>query len=313
MLAAGAVAAGLSASSGRADAKVVRIASQKGAGTLSILKKRRTLEERLRPLGWSATWAEFPAGPQLLESLNVDGADFGLVGEGPPIFAQAAGADIVYAGTEVASPRAEAIIVPKDSSSKTVADLKGKRVALNKGSNVNYLLVRALEASGLAYHDVQTIYLAPADARAAFERGAVDAWVIWDPYYAATAIDLGARTLADGNGLAGNVSYYMARRQIAEANPQVVEVLLDEIDKVDTWAKTHRAEFAAELSGSLGIPAKVAELWVERLEFGAKSIDATALGEQQKVADAFARIGLIPKRIDVFDASWNRPPRTSPG
>ena len=288
----------------RAKENVFRVASQKGAGILLILQQRGTLEAKLKPLGWSVTWTEFPAGPQLLESLNVGVTDFGLVGEGPPIFAQAAGADIVYVGAEVAAPRNEAIIVPKNSPIKTIADLKGKRVALNKGSDVNYLLIRALEANKLAYGDIEPAYLAPADARAAFERGAVDAWVIWDPYYAAAAIGLGARTIADGTGLAGNVSYYMARRQIAEAYPEVLRGVLAAVDEIDSWAKDHRKEYAAELSDSLGLPASVSEIWVERTEFGAKQIDAATLDEQQRVADAFARIELIPKRINVRDAAW---------
>ena len=112
----------------------------------------------------SVTWTEFQAGPQLLESLNVGATDFGLVGEAPSIFAQAAGANIVYAGFEPASPKNEAIIVPKDSPIRAVTDLKGKRVALNKGSNVNYLIVKALEANGLTYSDIVPAYLAPADA-----------------------------------------------------------------------------------------------------------------------------------------------------
>jgi sulfonate transport system substrate-binding protein len=290
--------------SARAEEKVFRVASQKGAGILLILKERGTLERKLRPLGWSVTWTEFPAGPQLLESLNVGVTDFGLVGEGPPIFAQAAGADIVYVGAEVPAPRTEAIIVPKSSPLKTVADLKGKRVALNKGSDVNYLLIRALEANGLTYGDVEPAYLAPADARAAFERGSVDAWVIWDPYYAAAAIGLGARTIVDGTGLAGNIAYYMARRQIAEANPHVVEAVLAALDEIDVWAKDHRKEFAAELTESLGIPAKVSELWAERSAFGARPIDEATLAEQQRVADAFAKIALIPKPINVRDAIW---------
>jgi TRAP-type uncharacterized transport system substrate-binding protein len=72
--------------------------------------------------------------------------------------------------------------VQKDSSIKTVADLKGKKIGLNKGSNVHYLLVRALDKAGLKYTDVELVFLPPADGRAAFEKSAVDAWVIWEPY-----------------------------------------------------------------------------------------------------------------------------------
>ena len=171
------------ARAGAAD-KVLRIGVQK-YGTLVLLRERGSLEQRLAPLGWQVSWTEFPAGPQLLEGLNVGAIDLGTTGEAPPIFAQAAGADLVYVGYEPPAPRGEAILVPKDSPIATPLDLKGRKVALNKGSNVHYLLVRVLDRAGLAYGDIEPVYLPPADARAAFERGAVDAWAIWDPFLAA--------------------------------------------------------------------------------------------------------------------------------
>jgi sulfonate transport system substrate-binding protein len=193
----------LAAITARADEKVIRIGYQK-YGTLILLKAKGSLEARLKPLGYRVAWAEFPAGPPLLEALNAGAIDFGSVGETPPIFAQAAaGARLTYVAHEPPAPRGEAILVPKDSPIRTVADLKGKKVALNKGSNVHYLLVRALEQAGVGYGEIQPVFLPPADARAAFERGAVDAWVIWDPYQAAAEAATGARTLADGTGLDG--------------------------------------------------------------------------------------------------------------
>lgn len=284
--------------------KVFRIAFQKGGGNLIFLKERGILEQKLAPLGWSVTWNEFQAGPQLLESLNIGAADFGPVGEAPPIFAQAAGANIVYAGYEPASPRNEAIIVPKDSPIKTIADLRHKRVALNKGSNVNYFLVRALEANGLTYQDIDPVYLAPADARAAFERGAVDAWVIWDPYYAAAEISLSARSIADATGLAANVSFYIASRSIAEENPKVLETVLTAVDEIDAWIRDNRKEYVVELSPKIGLPSDVIERSITRAELGAKKVDGAILSEQQKIADVFARLRLIPKPIDVSDAAW---------
>jgi sulfonate transport system substrate-binding protein len=128
----------------------------------------------------------------------------GHAGETPPIFAQAAGVPFVYVACGPPSPQGEAL-----------ADLKEKRIALNKGSNVHYLLVRALERARLKYSEIEPIYLAPADARAAFERGAVDAWVIWDPFRAAVEAAAGARTLADGSGLAPNRQFYLAGRAFA--------------------------------------------------------------------------------------------------
>src|ERR1700761_2685894 len=182
--------AGVGASYGQD--KVVRIDYQK-YGKLVLLKGKGSLEEKLKPLGYKVVWTEFPSGPPLLEAMNVGALDFGVTGETPPIFAQAAGAPLVYLAYDPPAPQGEAILVPKDSPLKSVADLKGKKVAFNKGSNVHYLLVKALEKAGLNYTDITPTFLAPADARAAFERGAVDAWVIWDPYQAAAETSLQAR------------------------------------------------------------------------------------------------------------------------
>ena len=150
----------------------------------------------------------------------------------PPIFAQAAGAPLVYVGYEPAAPQGEAILVPKNSPLKTVADLKGKTVALNKGSNVHYLLVKALEKAGVPYSDIKTAYLTPADARAAFERGSVDAWAIWDPFQAAAEKTIEARQLADGTGIVSNYQFYLSTRAFVDQAPQVVDVLLKGVAEV---------------------------------------------------------------------------------
>ena len=152
------------------SANTLRIGYQK-YGTLVLLKARGTLEKRLAEDGVKVQWTEFPGGPQLLEGLNVGSIDFGVTGETPPVFAQAAGADLLYVAYEPPAPTSEAILLPKDSPIRSVAELKGRKVALNKGSNVHYLLVRALEQAGLKYSDIQPVYLPPADARAAFLEG----------------------------------------------------------------------------------------------------------------------------------------------
>ena len=164
--------------------KVVTIGYQK-YGNLILLKGHGGLESKLAPLGFRVEWREFQSGPPLLEALNAGAIDFGHAGETPPIFAQAASVPFVYVAYEPPAPRGEAILVPKSSPINTLADLKGKKIALNKGSNVHFLLVQALEKAGVKYPEITAIYLAPADARAAFERGSVDAWVIWDPFQAA--------------------------------------------------------------------------------------------------------------------------------
>lgn len=280
---------------------VLRIGYQK-YGTLTILKGRGALEKRLTALGIDVKWTEFPAGPVLLEGLNVGSIDFGTVGEAPPIFAQAAGANLVYVANEPPAPSGEAIVVPKGSALKTVADLKGRKIALNKGSNVHYLLVKALEKAGLEYKDVETIFLPPSDARAAFERGSVDAWVIWDPFLAAAEKQIGARILVDGKGLVSNHQFYLAARPYAEKNPQVLKIVIDELARVDEWGREHHKEVAAILSGQIGLEPAIVELAAQRFAYGIKPITQAVIDEQQKIADVFANLKLIPKRISVKDA-----------
>ena len=283
----------------------LRIGYQK-YGTLTLLKGRGTLEKRLAGKNIAVKWTEFPAGPALLEGLNVGSIDFGTVGEAPPIFAQAAGANLVYVGNEPPSPDSEAIVVPKHSTLRSVAELKGKKVALNKGSNVHYLLVKALEKAGVDYRAIQTVYLPPAEARAAFERGAVDAWVIWDPFLAAAEKQLGARVLADGKGIVANHQFYLAARPFAEQYPDIVRTVLDEIAQTDEWGRAHQQEVTTILSAQTGLPADVVALAAQRYAYGVKPVTADVLRDQQKIADAFYNLKLIPKPIVVRDA---QPPR----
>lgn len=290
----------------QAQADTLRIGYQK-YGTLVLLKSSGALEKRLAEQGVKVSWTEFPAGPQLLEGLNVGSVDFGTTGETPPVFAQAAGADLLYVAHEPPAPISEAILVPKDSPLQSVAELKGKKVAFNKGSNVHYLLVRALEDAGLKYSDIQPVYLPPADARAAFERGSVDAWVIWDPFQAAAEKQIGARTLRDGTGLVSNHQFYLSSRPYAEKNPEVVVALIDEIRKIGEWTRANPAEATEQVAPLLGLSADITRLAVERQSYGAQSIGPEVVEAQQKIADTFADLKLIPKRLVIKDVIWTPP------
>ncbi len=280
----------------------LRIGFQKSASLLTLQKAQGTLERRLKPLGVAVQWVEFPAGPQLLEGLNVGSVDVGYVGEAPPIFAQAAGARFVCIGHDPAAPEAEAIVVPKDSSLRSVADLKGRKVALNKGSNVHYLLVKALEKAGLKYTDIQPVFLPPADARAAFERGAVDAWVIWDPFLSAAERQAGARVLADGRGVVHNYAYYLAERGYAARHPQVIDALFEDTVERGRWIKTHLDEAAALIAPLQGLDIEVVRSALHRYQFNVQPLTAAVAAEQQKIADTFAELKLIPRPIRIADA-----------
>ncbi len=277
---------------------VTRIGYQK-YGTMNILKSRGSLEQRFQPEGVSVQWVQFPAGPQLLEALNAGSLDFGHTGEAPPIFAQAAGAPLLYVAHEPPNPKGEAILVPKDSPITDVAGLKGKKVALNKGSNVHYLLVKALAAAGLKYSDIQPVYLPPADARAAFEKGKIDAWAIWDPFFTAAQRATGGRVLRNGEGLVANREFYLAAKPFSEQHPERIKAILEEIQKVDDWAGTKPTEVAKLLSPDLGIDVPTLEEIAKRRSYGVKLITDEVINDQQKVADTFFELKLLPKKLKV--------------
>ncbi|OWY35696.1 sulfonate ABC transporter substrate-binding protein [Herbaspirillum aquaticum] len=301
-LALGAAGAAAAFSPRRAHAatRQLRVGYQKGA--LSIIRAHGTLEQRLASLGATVKWVEFSAGPVQLEALGAGSIDFGDVGEAPPIFSQAAGTPLVYVGATVPRPYVEAVLV-KDDSLQKPAQLKGKRIALNKGSNVHYFLVKLLEQHGLHYGDVTPVWLAPADARAAFERGSVDAWAIWEPYLAAAQQTLKARILADADGVVKNRAYYFSTRDYARDNGDLIRIALEELAKVDEFAKTRPDDYASELAGILGLPKSVLDVVVRRYTYGTLPITQAILDEQQQIADTFLDLKLIPKKINLRETA----------
>ena len=304
VLAAGLASAALGGSSlalAQKAPRTLRIGYQKG--WLSFLKGRGTLEKELAPLGVNITWTEFNAGPVQLEALNVGAIDFGDVGEAPPIFAQAAGAPLVYAGATVPRPQLEAILVPKGSPIKTVADLKGKKVAYNKGSNVQYFLAKLLEKQGLKYTDVQHIHLPPPDARAAFQKGAVDAWIIWDPFLAAAQKTLDAQILVDAKGVVNNRAYYFTSRDFVTKNPDVLRIAIRQINDIDTWASKNKQVASKELSQVLGLDVGITDLYLSRADYGTAPVNSAILAEQQSIADTFFELKLIPKKLNLLHAA----------
>lgn len=283
------------------SAKTIQIGYQK-FGTLNILKSKGDLERRLKDAGYTVDWTEFPAGPQLLEALNVGSIDFGHTGEAPPIFAQAANAPLVYVANQPANPAGEAIVVQKDSPIKSVKELKGKKVGLNKGSNVHYLLVKALEEAGLTLDDIKPVYLPPADARAAFEGNQIDAWVIWDPFLSAAELELKTKTIQNGEGLVSNREFFLATDTFA-GNEEALNIIKEELIKVDKWIEENPSDVAEFLSPEIGMSVEVLEKTLKRKKYGLEDISDSVLDDQQKIADTFYNLKLIPSKINVLDAS----------
>ncbi|MCL9676823.1 sulfonate ABC transporter substrate-binding protein [Acinetobacter sp. ACZLY 512] len=271
-------------------------------GLLPIVKQRGDLDQALKAQGIQVKWVEFPAGPQLLEGLNVGSVVFGESGEAPPIFAQAASPNLVYVANQPAAPNAEALIVQKNSPIQSIQDLKGKRVALNKGSNVHYLLLKLLEKNQLTLQDIQVVYLPPADARAAFEKGAVDAWAIWDPFFAAAEQQIGARVLATGQNLVSNHQFYLADRKFAEQHPEVLKTVVQQLNQTTEWVKTHQDDAARLLEKPTALDFNILKTSISRMGFGVTPLSPDVIQQQQYVADAFYQQKLIPQPLKIQDA-----------
>jgi sulfonate transport system substrate-binding protein len=299
------LALGLPAISRAANAGTLKIGFQKSSTALVLLKRRGWLEQKFAPLGYDVDWAEFPSGPPMLEALSAGAVSFAFTGETPPIFSQASGTPVVYVANSVRHPHEEAIFVKAASPVTDVAGLKGHSVAVAKGSSSHYLLVAALAKAGLAFTDIKPVYLAPSDARAAFQSGDVDAWAIWDPFWAAEQAAVPVRVLTDAQGIVPNRSFYLSRRDFADANAAALNVAVAQVTAMDAWIPGHEAAVAQEISPIVGLPAPVLLASFARATYGDSKLTPDVLADQQKLADLFFKLHLIPTAIDISNAAWS--------
>jgi sulfonate transport system substrate-binding protein len=285
--------------------KEFRIGYQK-SGVLVIARQQGVIERRLGKLGIAVKWVEFSSGPPLLEAMNAGSLELGATGDAPPIFAQAAGAAIVYvAGAPINN--GQAIIVKRDSSIRSLADLKGKRVAFTKGSSAHNITIAALEKAGLGYTDITPAYLSPADAAAAFSRDSIDAWTIWDPFLAIAEKTQGARVVAESADVAKTFSFYLANRDFAARYPKVVNEALDGLAEAANWAENNRGEVAKALAAVTGVSLEAQTIAANRASFPFGPVTPEIIASQQAIADRFHKLGLIPRAIIVREAVWTAP------
>lgn len=285
----------------------VRFSYQRSSTLLTLLKADRTLEPLFAAKGFVPTWDLFD---DIIVPMTAGSVDFDAdVADAVPIFTQSAGAPLTFYAREEGSPAAEAIIVPAKSAIRTVADLKGKTVAFHRGSGCHFILVAALERAGLKFADVKPANLTPSDASAAFERGSVDAWAIWDPYLALIEAKMPTRTICDATGLSHYHRYYTAATRFVEAHSDLVAIVFDALVAKGAWVKQHPAEAAKQLSPIWGgMPTAVIERANSRRTYAVEPVERSQLGDQQKIADTFAAAHLIPRPIDATDVRIWHPP-----
>jgi sulfonate transport system substrate-binding protein len=301
------IAIGLSTICGAAQTAAapeqIRIGYQKSSTLTAILKANGELERALGPLGVRVSWHEFTSGLPLLEAINTGNIDFGAdVADTVPLFAQAAGAKLAYIAEESASPSAQAILVGAESPIKTIADLKGKRIAVTKGAGSHFLLLSALAKSGLSFKDISPAYLTPADGRSAFVGGNVDAWVAWDPFLTSAQRQSNARILLDGsNGIASYKRYYLSSASFANRRGDALNVIFDKLRQTGKWVKAQPKDAATLLAGLWGIDAATVEEANGHRSYQVGAVTAPGLSEQQRIADAFFAEGLLPVEVDAAD------------
>ncbi len=285
----------------------LRIGYQKSSTLISLLKSQGNLEQALADQDIRVSWHEFASGQPLLEALNVGNIDLSAdVADTVPVFAQAAGAQLAYFARETPSPAAQAILVRDGSPLHSLADLKGKKVAVTKAAGAHYLLIAALAKANLKFSDIQPAYLTPADGRAAFENGKVDAWVIWEPFLSAAQRQLPTRTLEGSQGLASYQRYYLTSSRFAAEHPEVLQTVYSELAKAGDWLRANPAE-AARILGPLwgNLDRAIVEQANGRRSYQVRPVEPDGLGEQQKIADAFFAEGLLPRAVDTRAvATW---------
>lgn len=282
----------------------LKIGYQKAALKLIVAKQNHAFEQAFPNV--QVEWKEFPAGPQTLEALNAGSIDFGYTGDTPVIFALSGNKPIEYLAYEINSKNSHSLLVPKSSALQNIHDLKGKRIAVTKGSSAHYFLAQILNKAGLSWQDIQPIWLTPADARAALDRSSIDAWAVWDPYSSAAELKGDSRILFDSQKLPPAYSFYLSSPAFLKAQPAAAHKIIETLNTTDDWINAHPAETVQILAKSTGLESAVAEKVLSKRAspVKAKLLDGATIAEQQKIADLFANLKLIPNAVVLKEHVW---------
>ncbi len=224
--------------------KVINIAIQQSLTPLLLAKEKGWFEEEYKKAGIKVKWTEFQSGPPQFEGISAGKIDFAGVGNSPVIAAQAAGIEFTELNVYQDGLKGNAILVNKDSGIKSIKDLKGKKVAVAKGSSGFDFLYKAIDKAGLKPEDVQIIQLQPDEAKPAFDSGSVDAWSIWEPFISIESIQNDAKILANGESLDDLYSpaFTLVRKEFADQYPEETVTFLKVFQKAVDFQKEHREE-----------------------------------------------------------------------
>ncbi|GAB2997042.1 ABC transporter substrate-binding protein [Saccharothrix stipae] len=274
---------------------VLKVGDQKG-GSKALLTAAGLLDD----FPYEIEWSTFTSGPPLLEAASAGAIDVGGVGNTPPIFAAAANAKIAAVYAAKGSVEGDALLVPADSPLRSVRDLKGRGIAVAKGSSAHGQVLLTLAEAGLTTKDVTLNFLQPSDAYSAFTQKRVDAWAVWDPYTAQAQQEAGARVLTDGRGKSNGYTFQVAGRAALDSpgKSEAVKEFVRRISQAQRWADTHREEWATAWAAETGLKVEVARAAVARGGDLPVKLDDVVVASEQELADAFTADGTLPGKVD---------------
>jgi sulfonate transport system substrate-binding protein len=281
----------------------LRVGDQRG-NMRSVLEAA----DALRSVPYQITWTEFPAAAPLIEALNAEAIELGVVGDAPFTFGFAAGVPMRVIATRRSTQEGLAIVVPDKSPAHSLADLRGKRIATGRGSVGHFLVLAALRRANIPVDAVNLTFLLPADAKAALTSGAVDAWSTREPYTSQVEVMDGGRQIINGNGLAPGQGFQIASlAAIAEKRDQLAD-FLTRLTIARRWANAHVDQYAAIWAKLMSFPVSVPQHWFARTSEELALIDDRAIRDEQTVIDLYAAADLLRNKsaaATAFDQSFN--------
>ncbi|WP_433327729.1 ABC transporter substrate-binding protein [Spirillospora sp. CA-294931] len=290
---------GGSASAAADGTVTLRVGDQKGASIRSLLGAAG----ELNGTAYKISWSQFTSGPPILEAVNAGAVDFGSVGNTPPIFAAAARSKIVIVGATDIRLDGQAILVPKGSALRSPAELRGKKVAVAKGSSAHGHLLNVLKKNGLDLSQIQAQYLQPSDALAALSSGRIDAWATWEPYTAQAEAQTGARILVNGTGYINGYGFQITSRKALDDKGRTAALkdFLARCRRAVLWSNAHQKQWAAIWAKDTGLPLPVAQKAVERRLARVVPLDAAVTSAEQQLANTFTDADVLPGKVEIAD------------
>jgi len=292
------VSSDTASSAGQGSAVTLTLGDQ-----VSALKTLLTASGELSGTAYTVKFAEFQGAAPLFQAVEAGDVDTGYAADLPTLSAIAGGVPVKAVAALQASGSGTAILVQKDSTVTSVADLKGKTIVVSSaaGSVAQELLAYALAKAGVPYSDVHVEYLLPGAALAAFNSHKIDIWATFGVYQD-TAQLAGARTLVDGeNGLTSGIGLISATSQVLgdAGKKAALEDILKRINKALVWSTTHASQYAAAYASAFNLSSAIAQDVVSQGSTELLPLTTAEIAKIQKVSTVMSSIGGLTSDVNV--------------